>query len=114
MTLVVVAGSVTVPVFSLMLPEELDAMLPTNDGNSKSICPEAAPRVMSKVTDVPTEETSMPSRRPSDVGKSDTDMSSPEANHLAGTPRPTMRLPSDRSASNDSSRTMFASEMPQA
>jgi hypothetical protein len=75
------AGSVTVPVCWSTLPEELRAMLSTKEGNSKRILPDAGLPVMCKVTDRPEEEISMPSLFAFVVGKSDTDMSSPEANH---------------------------------
>ena len=80
-TLRVDAGSVTVPVCRFTLPEELRAMLSTKEGNSKRISPDAELPVMCNVTDRPEEDISMPSLFPFVVGKSDTDMSSPVANH---------------------------------
>src|SRR5580700_6497906 len=41
-------------------------------------------------------------------------MTLPVATHESGTPRPTIRLPSDRCAASESSSTMLALAMPQA
>jgi hypothetical protein len=50
-TLLVRDGSVTVPVFSSILPDEVPAMLSTNDGSWKSTDPDGAWPCTVKETD---------------------------------------------------------------
>src|ERR1700733_10005592 len=89
-------------------------MLSTNDGSWKSTGPDGVCPRRASVTDRPLDEILRPSRLPSRVGKLVTDIVGPAATHWAGTPRPTMSAPSARCATSESSRTLFAWEIPQA
>jgi hypothetical protein len=60
-TLLVCGASVTVPVRRLIVPEEVPAMLPTNDGSWKSTGPDGGRPLRVKDTDVPVDEILMPS-----------------------------------------------------
>jgi len=114
MTLRVRDDSVTVPVCSLMLPDEVAAMSLVNEGSSKSTCPDGVWPFSLSDTEGPLIEILTLSLLPSVVGKLLTEIDAPSLNHCAGTPRPTIKVPSELCATSESNKTLFAWEIPQA
>ena len=108
----VLAGIVTDPAGSLIVPVEADAMLCTNAGSSKTTCPEGAP-VSRRVTASPLAVIVTPILLLPVVGKLATEMGRPEVSQLPGTPRPTMSVPSARWAASESSRPRPPMAIPQ-
>ena len=83
MTCLVRDGSVTVPVRRSMVPDEVAAMLPTNDGSWKSTGPDGAWPSRVNDTDRPSDEILIPSLWPSVVGKLVTETVRPRRNQVA-------------------------------
>src|SRR5579863_9817397 len=97
-----------------MTPDEDAAMSLMNEGSSKSTGPDGdwPPKVSDTVR--PREAIFMLSLLPSVVGKLVTEIDPPPLNHCAGTPRPTIKVPSELCATSESNKTLFAWDIPQA
>ena len=89
-------------------------MLSTNEGSWKSTGPDGRDPLSASVTDWAWEVILTLNLLPLVVGKLVTEIGMSWATHWPGMPRPTIKVPSDRCATNESNRTLFAWEIPHA
>lgn len=112
MTLLVLGAKVTVPVAWLIMPDEEAAMSSVNEGSSKSTCPDGDLPLNTSETARPVDEILRFSLLPSVVGKLLTEIDAPSVNHCAGTPRPTIKVPSELCVTSESNKTLLAWDIP--
>jgi hypothetical protein len=85
-----------------------------NEGSSKRTCPDGDCPLKASDTARPLDEILRVSLLPSVVGKLVTEIDAPSLNHCAGTPRPTIKVPSELCATSESNKTLFAWDIAQA